>query len=388
MKYQSSMKLLNTAVRLFSSFGFATGLILFVAVMSMLGTILPSSRPEQIPGIQPQWSIRSIISFFRFDDMFHSPLFLFLGFLLFVNIAVCTGKKFHRLAFRTRKTHQEKFSDSISRAKHVPVILRSLIHVGIIIIIGGFTLGGYAGFESYVEIPEGKSVPIASVVPGNKRVDRNLEIRCDDFTIEYYESGMPKEFRSDLTFTKDDKILHQGPLMVNHPISVDGIRYYQAHYRAYPLAVVTVGYKGQNHSFSAVPGESIRLGRGTFAYVSCIEENFMNMGPAVKIDFLSPGEKGSLWIFYRIDEILESVPDFFSRAPQFKPSKFDGYVFSLTDLKPLYATGLMVAYDPGIPIVAFGSILLLVGLFFTYLAPSSRFRFRLKENAVGEKTDA
>ncbi|MGC9325872.1 MAG: cytochrome c biogenesis protein ResB [Desulfomonilia bacterium] len=377
MNQRSARNLFKSAFRLFTSFGLATFLILAIAFLSILGTILPPCCPtEHMTTAQSPWSLRSIISFLRLDDMFHSPWFLVLGFLLFLNIVMCTGKKLHGIIFRRRQS---------SPGRQSPVMLRSLTHVGIAVILVGFTLGGYAGFESYVEIPEGESVRIASFLPDHERVDQGLAVRCDDFTIEYYASGMPKEFRSDLTFERDGEIINQGPLLVNHPISIDDIRYYQAHYRVDPLAVITVDYEGQTSSFTAAPGQNIPLGHGASLYVSRIEENFMNMGPAAKIEFSSPRENGSLWLFYGIEEILDAVPDLFSRAPQFNPSKFSGYVFSLAELKPLYATGLMVSYDPGIPIVVLGSVLLLLGLFFTYLAPSSAARFRMKKDPSGEK---
>jgi cytochrome c biogenesis protein len=368
MKAQASTTSSHTIVRLLSSFRLAIVLILSISVMLIVGTLLPSTAPGHAPG-EPVGSLRTIISFFRFDDIFHSPLFLFLGVLLFMNIVVCTGKQAHRLIGATVGSRKGNGATSFTVANHMPVILRSLIHAGIAIIMVGCAVGGYAGFESYVEVREGTSVSIASFLPDTKRVDNNLEIWCDNFTIEYYDSGMPKEYRSDLSFRRDKEILHRGSLMVNHPISLNGIRYYQSSYRADAVAVVTVTHKGHDHSFRAGSGEIIRLSPDTSLYVSAIKANFMNFGPAAKIEFTSPSSKGSLWLFYHIDEVLKSVPDFLSRAPQFNPSKFDGYEFSLTDLKPLYSTGIMVTYDPGIPIVAVGSVLLLVGLFFPCFVP-------------------
>ena len=171
-------------------------------------------------------------------------------------------------------------------------------------------------------------------------------VRCDRFTIEFYENGAPKTFRSDLTFLKDNRIIHQGPLMVNHPISIDGLRFYQASYGQAPEGKATLsflknGRKGEDKALAV--GDSFELpGREGTVHVLRLEENLMQMGPAIKLSVRSTRGETVFWVFRHIDKIREMNPGIIEQVPLFNPGLFSPYVFVLNGMAEKYYTGLQV----------------------------------------------
>jgi cytochrome c biogenesis protein len=105
-----------------------------------------------------------------------------------------------------------------------------LVHFSVLLILIGGIMGSLFGFEAFVNIPEGDGAD--KVMLRKNRIPKPLpfNVRCEKFTVEFYPNGTPKEYRSDLAFIRDGKVAFQGPLMVNHPITFEGITFYQSSY--------------------------------------------------------------------------------------------------------------------------------------------------------------
>ncbi len=57
----------------------------------------------------------------------------------------------------------------------------------------------FFGFKSFVMIPEGKSIKtVYSQGADGKAITLPFELFCENFNVDYYESGTPKEYKSDL----------------------------------------------------------------------------------------------------------------------------------------------------------------------------------------------
>lgn len=100
---------------------------------------------------------------------------------------------------------------------------------------------------------------------------------------------------------------------------------------------------------------------GTFQVLR-VEDNMMQMGPAIKVAVRS--EKGTVtfWVFREIDRIRKMIPDVFEQVPVFNPGLFRPYTFSLLGIEEKYYTGLLVNRDPGAPVVALSAVFLICGL--------------------------
>jgi len=111
-----------------------------------------------------------------------------------------------------------------------------------------------------------------------------------------------------------------------------------------------------------------------------IEENMMNMGPAVNLRIAFPKGEMSLWVFKHIEEMKRSNPGLLSGMPGLNPGLFQPYLFSLQGVEFPYTTGLQVMNDPGVPFVAAGGFLMICGFLIAFGIAHRRFWVRIDES--------
>ncbi len=86
-----------------------------------------------------------------------------------------------------------------------------LNHIGIITILGAAVLGNVLGWrEDGFMVPEGSARPVGH--------NTGLVVRNDGFTDEYYPSGTPKDYRSDLVLLEHGKEVARKTIRVNDPL--------------------------------------------------------------------------------------------------------------------------------------------------------------------------
>ena len=161
---------------------------------------------------------------------------------------------------------------------------------------------------------------------------------------------MPKTYRSDLTFLKGEKVLSRTPVLVNHPVSFGGYRFYQASYGTIPGGGATLALRRNGRALGSVDvgvAASFALpgGEGRVE-VQRIEENLMHLGPAVKLLIRTPDGERPLWVFQYLETILKEQPNLFQMMPMLNPA---GLRRTNSPWRALsrYYTGLQVARDPG-----------------------------------------
>ena len=92
-------------------------------------------------------------------------------------------------------------------------------------------VGAIPAFRGSVNIPEGKWGDVAFIGLKDGYVVQNLPFKVEvhDFTIEYYDSGMPRSYMSDITvsaYDSDEEI--RTVLEVNHPLRFMGYNIFQS----------------------------------------------------------------------------------------------------------------------------------------------------------------
>ena len=394
----------------FSSVKLAIALLIIIAIASILGTLIPQQEAAGAFVSRLSPGMVSVLEKLQIFDIFHSVWFLCLLFILSVNMIVCSLNRFPASwkRFRAISTPDEPalFKDLnadrvlltegklVEEAEKIERLLKKrlkrveirdtgdtyflsgqkgnfsyfgvyLIHVSILIILAGMIIGFLFGFEAYIELAEGESVDTVQLKGGKGLRKLDFTVRCDRFTIDYYKDGTPKLYQSDLAFVKNDSVLHQSPVLVNHPVSFAGIRFYQANYGKIPSGeAVIMLQKGREKAqvIRVSVGKEFDLpGKEGKATVIRMEENLMRMGPAVKINIATAPGNVQFWVFQNIEKIAEENPELLDHVPMFNPGAFAPYVFSLAMMNTKYFTGLQVARDPGVPVVIAGSLLLVLG---------------------------
>jgi cytochrome c biogenesis protein len=417
----------NAIWSFFASVRLTIVLLIVIAVSSIFGTIIPQQEEAQRVMRELHPGLVSILRSLQLFDMYHSVWFLLMMALLAVNLIVCSLNRFPRTwkifqaarSGRAVRRLEKAAADRAFTAVGTPaqvagglerVIRRKfgkvlrveeggvitlhgekgvfsyfgvyVIHFSVLVVLAGAVFGSLSGFDGYVNIPEGGTIETVKLRGGQGTKKLDFAVRCDHFTVEFYDNGMPREFRSDLSFLRDGKIVHEGPLRVNHPIEFGGIRFYQAGYGNQPgTAHLTVrDGRGTKKLLKVSAGDQFELpGRKAAVSVLRIEENLMNMGPAVKLGVMSEEGDTAFWVFRHIREIEEANPGITKQVPQFNPGLFKPYLFSLGGIESAYFTGLQVNADRSVPIVAAGAFIMVAGFMIVFLFSHRQIWVRVEE---------
>jgi len=403
----------------FTSVKLTLALLIVLAVTSIFGTVIPQQEGAMELAEQLSPGLVSLLSALQLFDMYHSLWFRLIIGTLVLNLIICSLDRFPSAWKRFRaapkldrtkpfenlpsrrgftaegkidevlpliagvlKSHYKKFQQKETddgvvlyaekgRFSHLGVYL---VHLSVLIILIGSIVGSLFGFEAYVNIPEGEAINKVRLRKSQAFQPLGFEVRCDRFTVEFYDNGAPKEYRSDLAFLQNGKEALQGPLLVNHPVTFRGITFYQASYGSLPGNTAAVRIRREGDPANALLEVELERpydlpGHGAQFMLFEARSDFMKMGPAVQVAIKPPqGDEIRFWVFKDIDRIKERFPGFFERFPKFNPGAYKPYHFSLESVEARYYTGLQMSRDPGVPLVWTGFLLIMIGLFVTFFA--------------------
>lgn len=248
--------------------------------------------------------------------------------------------------------------------RHAPQRWGSYVsHIALVVILLGSLVKGLFGFVEMVPVLEGRSRGLQN--------RKGWEVFVDKFTIKYYDGTLnPKLFSSDLRVEKDGVEIGRKRVVVNDPLDIGGVRFYQASWGAggmFRSATLKLGPKhelqlpmrapekiaGTPFTVQAdvmMPNFTITDGRADTASLDL-------KNPAVKVTFsVGPHKTAPLWLLANDPSLcfVEDADGVLARAP--KPP------FSLAGIDPILFSGIQVAYDPGFKLVLAGSVLWLAGM--------------------------
>jgi cytochrome c biogenesis protein len=405
----------NPVWSFFSSVRLTLFLLIVIALAAIVGTVIPQQDVAQGAFEKLPPALAGFLRFLQVYDLYHSTWFLLLMGLLTVNLVVCSlnrmpvslrlyrmqpepdrpglyedlppervlvaGGSLEDETARMEQILKRAFGNTETKKTDQAAYFRAhkgawsyfgvyVIHAGVLVIIVGAVIGSILGFDGYVNIPEGGSADRIELRGGQGVMELGFSVMCDDFNVEFYESGMPKLYKSDLSFLRDGQIMARGSLLVNHPMEFDGIRFYQSSYGTVPgEAVLKIVKKGEETVKRARQGESFTIDRGKAQVeILRIEGNLMRMGPAVKVGVTAGDRAVSFWVFKFVDAIEEQNPGITSQVPQFNAGLYKPFLFKLEGIETSFYTGLKVNRDPGVPIVGAGAFLLVAGFLLTFFS--------------------
>lgn len=200
----------------------------------------------------------------------------------------------------------------------------------------GGLIGSIFGFDGFVNIPEGEAVTSIRLGNNGKTLPLDFELRCDDFNVSFYDSGMPKEYRSSLTILKDGKPVLSKEIIVNDPLRYKGVSMYQSSYGSMPPNNAVFSFTSKNtgmiYQRKVAVGEAIELPEklGTFVlkgFDSSANFRGQNIGEALR-GTLTPENGNPI-------EILLPI-----RFPSFDKMRRGELIISVAELKQRFYTGL------------------------------------------------
>jgi cytochrome c biogenesis protein len=412
----------------FSSIKLTLFLLILLAVTSIFGTLIPQQESAMRFAENLSPTLVRILDSLQLFDMYHSWWFRLIIGALAVNLVVCSIDRFPASLKRFRSSPradrekpfenlppEQSFSvqapfDSVTglvgdllkrkyrsmerkekdqgtfyfvekgRYTHFGVYL---VHFSVLLILLGGIAGSLFGFQAFVNILEGEGVDTVRLRKSRDVKPLPFAVHCEKFTVEFYPNGTPKEYRSDLVFLTGGEVALKGALRVNHPITFQGITFYQSTYGTVPGNRIRLSLKRhsdeQNVAVEARVNKPFPLpGREGEATVTAVRSDFMRLGPAVQLEIRPhEGERLELWVFKNHAMIEERFPGIFERFPKLNAASFRPYTFFLEGMESRHYTGLQVSRDPGVPLVWAGFISIIVGLFITFFLSHRMIRVRV-----------
>ena len=435
MKNAKSKNKPNFLWEFLSSVKLTIVLLILLAIISILGTVIPQGQGavEFAETLSP--AMFRFLSTLQLFDMYNAPWFRLLIAFLALNLIVCSINRFpstwKRFSAKPEPDRSKPFENNTledcfdvtlggdKAATRVEKIFKSgyknvrqktigtdhffygekgnlsyfgvyVVHLSVLLILTGGLVGSFFGFEAYVNILEGEMTDRVNIRKTMKPLKLGFEVRCDKFSVDFYETGAPKEFKSILTFLVNGKAVRENNLLVNHPVEFGGITFYQASYGSVAGKEVALGIQRKSNATAStemmVKGDvnyPLPDGEGTFKVVD-MRNDIMHLGPAVLISVQpKTGNQIEFWVFKDHEAVRKKLPPPMLASPKFNPEAFSPYRFSLMGLKTLYYTGLQANRDPGVPIVWAGCFLMVSGLFMTFFMSHKRMWVRVLE--LGEK---
>jgi len=242
------------------------------------------------------------------------------------------------------------------------------VHLSILILLIGGLVGSLFGFEGFVNIPEGQTVDTIRLRFNGQIKRLDFGIRCDDFDVQFYDTGAPKEFRSRLTLIQDDKPILQKEIIVNDPLRYKGINIFQSSYGAMAADGATLQFKspdtGMVYTVPATVGQPVAIPEnGGRLQITAFRNTFSFRGRNIGGAFIA---KLSPKTGPDIDIVLPL------RFPEFDKMRKGRWTVSVSDPVYRYYTGLQVTKDPSVWIVYTGFMIMILGCIVTFFMAHQR----------------
>lgn len=384
-------------------------LFLILTILSTFGTFIPQGQPEEFYLYKYGKRIGKILLFFSFDDVYHSWWYIFFLFLFFINLLVCSINRLKTTWKLYQKSPLEVNLESLplkrtflssveyellvkylqEKFKFIPTSKKGffcrdqnrwshfsfyLVHFSWGVILLGALIGAIWGYRGNMSILEGETSNY--VIPFRKKdpIYIDFSIKLNQFILEFYPSGLPKEYISNVTII-DGNYTFDALIKVNEPLKYKDLTFYQSSYRELPEFKIKVENQGKIRYYTLslhapvvleeseylITLEDYGVAHGfLFAKISILEENTGDQSSGFLIKGFRP-----LQVFLNSGKNLK---------------------ISLEELERVwYVTGLQVKKDPGRPLVYVGFILMILGIFLVYFFEPKTFWIYLEPEEKGTR---
>jgi cytochrome c biogenesis protein len=402
-------------------------LLISVAVISIIGTVIPQGTPPQeyIAQISPaKLNLYKALGFF---DMYHSWWFILLLYMLTINLVACSFKRLPHIwkiikqpvtvlgsgleqslsnlaIIKTSESPEalkEHLSAFLKKEFAEPVVTEAdgnwhlfaqktpwcrlsvyFVHLSVIVIFIGALIGSLFGYKGFVNILEGESVS-KFTSRSERELDLGFSLRLEQFSVAHYPSGAPKEFKSILTVLENGKPVPDytnARVIVNDPLTYKGITFYQSSYGNAGNYFFTVSdLDGKNPFSLTVAGQaSVNLPDGSTMHVIEATKDISAFvkdlsGPAAQVELHTPNGKTESFVVYA------NHPEMNIQHAQ---QHGKGPVIHYKGAEERMYTGLQVAKDPGVEIVWLGCFLMVIGVYAAFFLSHRRIWVRIQGGSV------
>ena len=368
-------------------------LLLFIALISSLGTII--EQEKTISFYETNYPISNPIAgfinsdfilFFGLDHVYTASWFLILLFLFGGSLLSCTfsrqipslklarlwkffrrGNKINKagIAFSLNNGSLTQFS-YLLRERHYNVIQQGpyiyaykglvgkigpiLVHLSIICILVGSVLGSLTGFMLQELVPKGELFHLQNIISSGSLsyIPQNFEGYINDFNIAYNDQGMVDQFYSEIDILDNNlQIQKEKTIFVNEPLRYSGVTFYQTDWSIVSLKFTLNKKENVDIPLREIAGENTsRFWIGSLGY-----------GSDNKVLVVLQDLTGK-YLLYDSEKRLLGQSDIGHKI------FFNGNELRLNKILP--STGLQIKSDPGIPLVYIGFLFLIFSVLLSY----------------------
>ena len=431
----------NTLVLFFSSVKLSVFLLLTLAFVSIIGTIIPQDQSFAFYKSTYGEFWGTVINITGIADTYHSLWYRLLMGLLCLNIIFCSydrlmatwsiifPKKYTVKPSRFQNRKDRKAFDVMEKISVVRTSISEnlskklshcelkstesgfyfygekgrktrlgvyAVHISVLLMISGGIVGSFWGFDGHVQIPEGESVNHV-VIGQNQKKELPFSIQCEDFSVSFYDTGAPSEFKSILTLKRNNEKILTSAIVVNSPLRFEGINIYQSSYglmtseyrQDLPEKIVlyfnnsetkmSYPIKVKNNERTALPE-----GKGFFTVQEYRPDYTFaghNMGPTLilSLEIKNDQSKDSNFSTQMIMLPIQYQNFDRMRNGHFMISVMNSEDFMVPESQKKYYTGLQITKDPGVWFVYAGFILMLLGIPVTFFMTHQQYFIEVHE---------
>ena len=257
----------------------------------------------------------------------------------------------------------EKKNDRLAARKGViGKIGPLLVHIGLILLMLGATVGAFQGKKVEKFIAPGRSIDLLS-----KNGEKQISLKLNNFKIKRGPNGQPEQFISEVNL--NNLSLYEElnkEISVNHPLRYKGLTIYQADWS---LAAITIQIN--NSPKLRMPLKSINdLGDQVWGVLIPGIEN--KSSPLL---LTLSSEKGPARIFNTEGDFIGLI------RPGGEAKQISEDLIRIFDVIP--ASGILIKQDPGIPIVYSGFAITLLGSILSIISTKKLWAiYELQENKL------
>jgi cytochrome c biogenesis protein len=219
-----------------------------------------------------------------------------------------------------------------------------LVHVSLIMILTGSFVGAFKNFKAQESLPKGELFHIQNTIKiGSLTPLPALSARVNDFWVEYQNNRI-RQFYSNLSILDEfgNEIKNQ-TISVNNPLRYKNIDFYQSDWNLLGIRLQNI----QNQKIYELPLFSLKNGtKSWITWVGNSNENFSLIFDQLQNIFFVYDQDGK---FLRISN----------------PGDLINSNLKLIEIIP--STGLLIKYDPSIPVIYCGFGLLMITTCLSYL---------------------
>lgn len=401
---------IQKSLKIFTSLKFAIVILVLIAISSSLGSVI--EQDEQLSFYKESYTTKNPIYGFitweliinlGLDHVYRTWWFLMLLIILATCLISCTiarqfplfltskdyffkkeKKSFNNLPFfvRTRSLYYLKelvllkiqamnfyiyqkgnliygYKGLIGRISPI------LVHVSLLIILIGSSVGAFDNFKAQEILPKGEVFHIQNPLRvGWFTTLPSFSTRVNDFWVEY-ENNKIHQFYSNLSILDNfgNEIQNQ-TISVNNPLRYNNVDFYQSDWNLIGIRVQRIEDK-KNYEIPVFPLK--KSAKSWITWIDNKNQNYTIIFDQLQNTFLVYDQRGKFLAYKNIGETIENN-------------------FIIVDILP--STGLLIKYDPSIPLIYLGFGLLMITTCLSYLTYTQIWIFQQSSSSwIGSTTN-